>query len=39
TNTYAGGTFVNSGTLVGTIKAGYKILFVIAKYGLTRRRS
>lgn len=25
-----------SGTLAGTIKAGYKILFVIAKYGLRR---
>lgn len=25
-----------SGTLAGTIKAGYKILFVIAKYGLKR---
>jgi hypothetical protein len=24
-----------SGTLTGKIKAGYKILFVIAKYGLT----
>jgi hypothetical protein len=28
-----------SGTLAGTIKAGYKILFVIAKYGFGRRRS
>jgi glycosyltransferase involved in cell wall biosynthesis len=28
-----------SGTLAGTIKAGYKILFVIAKYGLADRRS
>ena len=25
-----------SGTLLGTVKAGYKILFVIAKYGLAR---
>jgi glycosyltransferase involved in cell wall biosynthesis len=28
-----------SGTLAGTIKAGYKILFVIAKYGFTGHRS
>ena len=26
-----------SGTLAGTIKAGYKILFLIAKYGIARR--
>lgn len=28
-----------SGTLIGTLKAGYKILFVIAKYGFARRGS
>ncbi|WP_231617638.1 glycosyltransferase family 2 protein [Novipirellula aureliae] len=33
------GTSKISGTVSGTIKAGYKILYTIAKYGLMRRRS
>ncbi|SMP43491.1 hypothetical protein SAMN06265222_101942 [Neorhodopirellula lusitana] len=33
------GTSKISGTVSGTIRAGYKILYTIAKYGLTHRRS